>query len=359
MMKTAKPVQSRLAQVGPVLLAVVAGSAGGFVADAFQVPLGWMVGAMLACGVLNAAGAPLRLPKQLRWLVLSVIGIYLGASFSPDVLGWLSRSAVTMLAMCLLVFCQTLVAASVMKVALRCDVITALTSCVPGGFSTMLILAHQHGGDEEIVSIVQLVRMIVVLGAVSVIARFGIEGDSSALLLQADTMPRDLWFATMIMLFGLVVGTLTKLPILCLFLPMAIGAFLQTGSVTHMHLPREPLVVALVILGILVGCQWKALRGKKLLGGLVAGVLLGIFLVLTSLGVAFVMAQLLELELLTLILALAPGGVAEISLISVAFNINPSFVVLHHLLRVVFILSCLPFVFEIIAKTRQRQEASN
>lgn len=335
-------------KLGYQLLTCVIGTAGGWAGDALGVPLGWMVGAMVATGICAASGLKIMLPPQLRWLVLSVIGVYLGASFSPDVLSWLSRSAITVVVMCAMVALVTLIASVVMVLALKCNAVTAVTSCVPGGFSTMVLLAGEHGGDEKVVAIVQLVRMIMVIGTISLLARFSLETEVVAY--EQIIQTRELGYAGALALAGLLIGVLAKMPIMCMFVPMAAGAFLQLGSFTHLILPSEPLAVALVVLGTSVGVQWKNFRGEILLKCLLTGFVLGLFLISVAYGTAVSLAHLLELDLLPTVLALAPGGVAEISLISVALNIEPSFVVLHHLLRVVFILLCLPFVFAAIAK---------
>lgn len=337
------------------LLACLTGVGGGWVANKLGVPLGWMVGAMLATGICAAAGIKVSLPGQLRWLVLAVVGVYLGSTFSPDVLSWLGRSVITLLSMFGIVFLETAIAASILYRALRCNAVTALTACVPGGFSTMVLLAGSHGGDEEVVAVVQLVRMVMVISVISLAARYAIDYDQMEI--QHPSEPRELTYAVLLALAGLVVGVVARMPILCLFVPMAAGAFLQLGSFTHLVLPGEPLIFALVVLGTSVGAEWKNLRGKKLLTSLLAGFLLGVFLIGISYVAAVGMHQLLDLEELPLILAFAPGGVAEISLISVALNIEPSFVVLHHLLRVVFILVCLPFIFQAIAAKVKKRRA--
>ena len=49
-------------------------------------------------------------------------------------------------------------------------------------------------------------------------------------------------------------------------------------------------------------------------------------------------------------LAFAPGGLAEMTLISLAMGIDTAFVSTHHLLRVVFMVTAAPLVFALIRK---------
>ena len=329
-----------------IVAACFVGVAGGWVGDAINLPLGWMIGAMIATGVLVMLRIPLQIPTELRELVLSIIGIYLGASFTTDVLTWLGQSAFSVAVMCLLVAFETVIASYLLAKFLRCNMATSICSCVPGGFSTMVVFAREHGGNEEIVAIVQSVRMVLVVSAISLIAKFSIDQE----VVEAEIIPKDVGAAIAIGVFGLVGGALMKKPIFCMFIPMSVGAILQLGSVTEIYLPKEPLILALVILGISVGMQWKNFKGHLLVKCLFAGICLAGFLISVSYFVAIGLAELLKLDALPLVLALSPGGVAEISLISVALNINPAFVVLHHLLRVVFILMLLPIVFNALSR---------
>ena len=49
-------------------------------------------------------------------------------------------------------------------------------------------------------------------------------------------------------------------------------------------------------------------------------------------------------------LAFAPGGLAEMTLISLSLNIDPAFVSTHHLLRVLFMVLISPILFKFLQK---------
>ncbi|MBT6911968.1 MAG: AbrB family transcriptional regulator, partial [Rhodospirillaceae bacterium] len=50
------------------------------------------------------------------------------------------------------------------------------------------------------------------------------------------------------------------------------------------------------------------------------------------------------LDFLSVMLAFAPGGVAEMSLIAIAMDVDPGFVALHHIARIFEIIILAPFV---------------
>ncbi len=330
------------------LVTIALGAGGGWLAELGHIPLGWMVGAIIAVGMATIAGARLYMPGWFRYAVMAVIGVYLAESFRPDVLNWLGKSAVTLPAMLTLVLIETLVATYAMRKWVGCDKVSAITASVPGGFSTMLVIAGQYRGDVAFVSFVQLIRVLLVIGLVSFTTTYlGMKPVDEPLVAI-----RDFEYATLIMLVGLIIGMMFKLPILCMMVPFVAGAVLQVFSITHFTLPEFPLAGALVILGVSVGLRWGELRGVKFGKYLLAGIGLSIFLIGSSVLAAWILSLVLDFELLPLILALVPGGVSEVSLIAVAMNIEAPFVVLHHLVRVTFILLIFPFLLSFYKITK-------
>lgn len=58
---------------------------------------------------------------------------------------------------------------------------------------------------------------------------------------------------------------------------------------------------------------------------------------------------------LALLLAYAPGGLAEMSLIVVAVNTDPAFVGLHHMFRVLVTLMVAPLLLSLLTEKRDKR----
>ena len=56
------------------------------------------------------------------------------------------------------------------------------------------------------------------------------------------------------------------------------------------------------------------------------------------------------LPLPDLILALAPGGLAEMCLVAVALNVDPAFVATMHIIRLILVVVAAPLLFRLLAK---------
>ena len=327
------------------LLAFVVGGFGGYVFDLLNFPLGWLFGSMFATGILAIIGFRPRIPGILRWMVMAVLGVYLGASFTPEIKEWLPRSIFSITIMYITVILEVVIATYLVMKYLKCNLITSYAASMPGGFSTMLIIARENGGDEQTVSQIQLIRIVFVILIITFLAKhLGGDYETSTELIMEEIIWKDMGFAFAIMIIGLAVGLITKLPIFCMITPMVVLGLLEIFSLTTISLANEPLSIALVILGASVGSRWGSLKNDNLKKCLVAGVILSICLIGFSILSAWLVAKIIDFELLPLILAYSPGGIAEISLIAIALNIDPAFVGMHHMLRVLFIFLSLPFI---------------
>ena len=76
-----------------------------------------------------------------------------------------------------------------------------------------------------------------------------------------------------------------------------------------------------------------------------------ILLVILGLIAAAIATFFVENDFLTLILSFCPGGIYEVAVIAVAFNLDPNFVAFHHIIRLLIILFIIPVIIRIIDKS--------
>ena len=332
-----------------MVLSLPLGLASGWAANSIGVPLGWMLGAMLVNGLLSLFGMEFKVPSLLRWSLLAVLGLYLGASFTPDLIEWLPRAGVSIIGMFLVVAVEVAIATFVMIKVLRCSFFTAYAACMPGGFSSMTLVAQEHGADVEVVSLVHLVRVIVVLGSVSLAVRyFGIDTHDSVSHADYLIEPDSLMLGLAVVLVGLGIGIFLRLPIFCMLCAMLIAGTLHVTELAELSLPEGPLAIALALLGMALGSHWRSFRSGRIMLCLACGLVLALFLLAFSAGAALLVARTLSYDIEPMMLAYAPGGVSEISLIAVALDIDPAFVGLHHVVRVMFIFMTLPVILHLV-----------
>ena len=75
-------------------------------------------------------------------------------------------------------------------------------------------------------------------------------------------------------------------------------------------------------------------------------------LVILGLIAAYVATFFVDTNILTLILSFSPGGIYEVAVIAIAFDLDPDFVAFHHIIRLLFILLTVPIFLRILEKLR-------
>ncbi len=146
-------------------LAVLAlGVFGGWLALRLGIPTGDMVGPILVVGGANLMGADLGpLPAGFRNAAMLFIGTAVGAQVSKASLRKLRQVLVPAAAMIAVLIGVGLLLGWGLSELTPLDPVTALLCAVPGGASTMPIIAHDLGGDMRLVAALQLTRQLVML----------------------------------------------------------------------------------------------------------------------------------------------------------------------------------------------------
>jgi membrane AbrB-like protein len=150
--------------LGLRLLVLAVGSLGGMLALLAHVPTADLVGPILIVGGINLFGGGLGpLPAGFQQAAMLLIGISVGAQMSRESLRRLRRVALPALAMIATLITTGLLLGWGLAQVTPLDLTTALLSGVPGGASTMPLIAHDLGGDMRVVAALHLTRQLVVL----------------------------------------------------------------------------------------------------------------------------------------------------------------------------------------------------
>ena len=71
-------------------------------------------------------------------------------------------------------------------------------------------------------------------------------------------------------------------------------------------------------------------------------------LVIFGLFAAYFATFFVDTNILTLILSFSPGGIYEVAVIAIAFDLDPEFVAFHHIIRLLFILFTIPIILKVL-----------
>ena len=333
-------------------MALSVGAIGGVVFTYLRAPLPWMLGAMCATTAAAIMGANVRIPRGLRWIMLSVLGVMLGGAFTPDVLGrsslWIGSLA-TLFAF--VVFVAGSVAYSLRRFA-RFDATTAYFSASPGGLSEMVAVGDAMGGDERTISLMHAVRLLLTVLAVPFWFRLfqGYEPSAQGSIGNMDwaIAPGDAIVLGLCAVTGYWAAKRLHVPAPALTGPLVFSALVHLSGLTAGSPPGSLTALAQVVIGTSLGCRFVGIAVREMLGTMVTGALSTLFMLALAVVLALTVEATAGLPFAALLLAFTPGGLAEMTLISLSLGIDAAFVSTHQMMRIFFIVALFPFAFRFL-----------
>ncbi|QFU00519.1 Putative ammonia monooxygenase [Halomonas sp. THAF5a] len=338
------PAVAALLRFLPTLLL---GLVGGAAALAVDLPLPWLLGAMIATTLVSLAGVRLRSPGRGRQGVLVVIGVMLGTAFTPEMTGDPRLWSASLSAM--LVATAAMMAFSVWfsrRVAGH-STETALYAGVPGGVSAVTGMALSSGADLRVVGMTHAVRILVLLVAIPpVLKAIGHVDLAGATPDLAQWLwlpgPADAAWLAGAGALGAWLGRRLRLPNALLFGPALISSALHFTGVTHAALPPALIALAQVIIGVSVGVRFTGTSLAALGHTLAMAALQALCLLAIAILAAWAIHATTGVSLPAALLAYMPGGAPELSLVALSLGIDPAFVTAHHLLRITVLILLMP-----------------
>lgn len=331
------------------ILTSTIGALGGWIMWHLHMPLAWLLGAMIACGIGALVRLPLALPALVRPPMTAMIGAMLGASFSPSVFEHLGLWIVSLCGLTVFIAAAGSVAYLYFRRIAGFDHPTAYFSAMPGGLIEMVTLGAERGGDEKMIALIHAARIFLVVLCLPFLIQFVTgqtvdRGSSSFVPLSSVELQDLVWFVSA-MALGVALGTALRFPARYLMGPMAISASLHFFGLTDFQLPSLALGAAQVVIGATVGCRFVKTSPHMILR--VIGLSIGstLLLLCTSLVFALLISIWTGDRFLGLVLAYSPGGVAEMSLIALSLGVEVPFVVSHHIVRVLLVVAGSALVF--------------
>ncbi|MGQ7793658.1 AbrB family transcriptional regulator [Faunimonas sp. B44] len=339
-----------------MLLALCVGSIGGIGFTLLHVPLAWMLGPMAACTIAAVARAPIAMPRFAMSPMLVVIGVLLGSGFNQKSLASVGEWALPLAGMAGLVIVSAALGTIYFRRIGGLDFPTAYFAAMPGGVIEMITLGEERGGDPRAIALIHSARVLLVVSAVPFLVQFTSDTTIPSVVRTSvsaiDVPLLDwVWLAT-IALAGAAFGHLARLPGKYLLGPVLVSAAFHLLGVTEVTPPFEIVLLAQLVLGISIGCRFAGASPLRILWTILLSVGATALLLSISVGLAVLLTFNSAFDLSALILAYAPGGLAEMSLVALSLQIEVAFVAFHHMVRVLLVLASSSVVFAITQRFR-------
>lgn len=340
------------------LLTCALAALGGFVFFLLNLPLPWMLGAMGFTLVAAVLGAKVAGPEPLRPYTVAVIGVMLGSGFTTETFGELGQWSVSLI---LLTICVAIQAAlvSVLYVRIgRMSPVTALFAAMPGGVVEMMEIGRQYGGDERAIILAHTARIVLVIAMIAFWFRIvlGYEVSGVAPLTTGDTGLSDIVILTLSGILGAVGATRLSLPAPAFLGPMVCSAIAHMAGWTVGSPPIWLIICAQILLGSIVGGRFEGVAPRFVFLAFCLSGLATVVMLAVAIGMAQVLQDLLVQTPEQILLAYAPGGLTEMSLVSLSMGANVAYIATHHLFRVILLLSIAGTVLAWIAARLSRKD---
>lgn len=330
------------------------GAVAGWVCTRLDTPLPWMIGPLLATAALSlATGIALPSTDHIRFLGQMVVACQVGLAFSPAALAMLLDHAPAIVGTALLSAVGIVLASVLIARLSGTGLAQAFVSAVPTSPVEAAEIARRSGIDPGPVILAQVLRLSAVVLVVP-FALYAIEGwperDRAAALAAAPPRAVDLLLLTATGLVAIALARLIRLPNPNFLGPLALTAVLAVTAHAPQPFPPAVLAAAQVVLGTWLGSTFR----RELLraaGPLVGTCLLSAALVLAACAASAVAVSLLSgMELRTVVLGAAPGGVVEMALTAKFLGQNVVLITTFHLVRIFVFMPNVPWIVRLMSR---------
>ena len=231
---------------------------------------------------------------------------------------------------------------------------TSIFSAAPGALGPLMILAEYEKSDLSQVATSHLIRLIIIITVFPVII-VNFASTEPLEIEKFDYLGQN-HFNLIILLVGSIILILLfdkiKIPAALLSGTLVASGILQITDIASYKLPDESINFCLLILGASVGCRFAEKTIKEVARNTIHSLVATFLLVILGLIAAYIATFFVNNDILTLVLSFCPGGIYEVAVIAIAFDLDPDFVSFHHIIRLLIILFIIPVILKLVDRKK-------
>lgn len=334
------------------------GLCGGLAAYLSGLPLPWMMGPMIANTLAAFMRLPVAGPESLRGWVIPVIGVMLGAGVTADVLGMLGLWIVTLILLPVFLAVAALVSYNVYRRLGGYDPVTAFYAAMPGGLNEMLILGAEAGGDERRIALAHAARVLLIIVFVALF--FGLflgvttGGQNGAQWTAVDAITAvDYAILIACAVIGVLLGTALRLPAAPVFGPMILSGIAHIAAWVTVPPPTLFVIGAQITIGTIIGTRFVGATLAEVRRDIGLSAVSSFLMLIIAVAFAEIIVLMTAIPLPQAFLAFSPGGLTEMSLLTLALDQDVAYVSVMHIIRITLVIAIAPFVFRVVLRRRR------
>ena len=317
-----------------------------------HIPLPWLLGPISACLLAALLRLPLGGLPKLNQGMRTILGVAVGATLTPTVIAGFPAMWSTLILVPVMVALIGLIGVPYFQRMCGYDFPTAYYATMPGGLQDMILFGEEAGANVRTLSLIHATRVLVIVVSLPFLMK-GIwdtdltnpPGD------PASTIPvQELALMVFCGLFGWWAAKRVGMFGASILGPLIVSAVFAMSGLLHYRPPAEAIWAAQFFIGMTIGSKYAGITLTEMRHDLVAG--LGFCVLLIGLTVVFVEA-IYGLGLapgMEALLAFAPGGQAELTVLALIVGADVAFVVAHHVLRIFVVILGAPFAAKLFSR---------
>tara|TARA_B100000579_G_scaffold427213_1_gene435514 strand:- start:755 stop:1834 length:1080 start_codon:yes stop_codon:yes gene_type:complete len=322
-------------------------------ADFFNIPLAWFLGPMIITSLASLMGLKTKMPKLILSLVLILLGLYIGNYIDKSLFSQMKQWIFTSLIMLIYIILSVLIVSKYLQKFSKYERKTSVFSAAPGALGPLMILAEdEKKTDLSQVATSHLIRLIIIITIFPFIVNSFYHVESTKILEKVleDQNTFHLILLVVSSVFFIILFSKFKIPAALLSGTLFASGLLQITEVASYKLPPDIIDYCLLILGASVGCRFANKTFGEIAKNTWHSFIATSLLVALGLLAAFAASLVIDKNFFTLLLSYCPGGIYEVAVIAIFFDLDPEFVSFHHIIRLLMILFIVPIILKIVEK---------
>jgi membrane AbrB-like protein len=329
----------------PVTLAATLAS---IALGAVGLPSPVLFGSLLG-GMVHAltARTPLEMQPRVFRVGQALVGVVIGALVKLPTLVRMASDWPSVLLVTAGTVLISLLAGRLLALHRDVSVVTGAFALIAGGASGIVALARDLGADDRVVTIVQYLRVLIVLLAMPLVAGvfFSPPSGGGAPATASTRWPADLAFVALTVAAGLLLQHVVPAPATALLGPMLVAvAISASGVLGTVSVPAALENLGYALVGVRVGLRFTRASLRSIARLLPLATLLIVLVIAACALMGLLLSRVTGVDRLTAYLATTPGGLFAVLATAADSGSDVTYVLAVQVIRVFAMLLFAPLV---------------
>ena len=330
---------------------------------ALHLPGAWLFGPLAVSAFFAVRGwQAVQFPQPVYVAAQAVIGTALGSGFSARTLSIIPQHAAVFTFAVVFILATSLFNGWLLSRFTPLDAATSFLGTMPGGAGAMAAMSDSLRADTRLVTAIQYIRLLIILGSLACVApllkaHVPVGAAAPAVVLFQAT-PFVPWkFAALLALAatGWFTARFTPIPAASFLVPTILYSLLSAQGMQFGGWPCLLLAFAYGIMGMQIGGRFHPSTIAMIRHVLLPVLGTTLLLLVGSIVLAFLVAGLMHVNLISAYLAATPGGLDSVAAVATDLHVDTTLVVSMHLVRLLCVLVLGPWLVRLCVAGGRRK----